>query len=305
MVGNKVNTSLQIVQSRFSPALRFGRKVMDDGITQFAGMLAYSLMLSIAPLLVGIAGLVGFFYFVVTGHTSQDVIKLLTAHVATLPINNLTSTLTAIQHEAGTVSIIGIVVAFFAGAGFFQNVDYAFSIILRLKQRDFIHEWIMSLGMVFILIPLITVSILATFIPQGLDAIVSFLHPEAAPLNGFIVWLLSLVGGFLAAFLLFITIYMIVPNQWVPFKDAYSGALLAGALLELYTLLFPFYAGHFLNPNNYGANFGFVLVIIVFFYYFAIILLIGMEFNSWLLGKCAPEGALPELLHDLSETSSC
>lgn len=288
---------------RLKSLMSFGQKVTNDGVLQLAGTLAYSLLLAVAPLLVGLLGIIGVLFFV-SGHSSADLTRIIVARVgAALPTSGLQSFAESAQKNSATLGVIGLVSSIIAGAGFFLNVDYTFSIILRLKQRTFLRNWLMAIGMVFLLIPLILIIVLATSIPQALVALTSSAsaNPALSPLSGFISWIIAFASGVLAAFLLFSAIYFIVPNQRVKWRDVFAGALLAAVLLEAYTLLFPFYASHFLKPSNYGASMGFALVVLVFFYYFAVILLLGVEFNSWLLGRRDLSGTLPEILHKIDD----
>ncbi len=278
---------------------QFALKLANDGVMQFAGMLAYNLLLAIVPLLVGLLGLISFVFFI-TGHSASDLTAILTAKLAhSLSFNGANAIAVAVKHEAGTIGVIGILLSLVGGAGFFLNVDYAFSIILRLKQRDIIHAYLMAISMVLLQIPLIIVMLLATSIPQALNALASQVGVNShnnAPL-GIVWWLISYLAGTLTAFILLSVMYVVVPNQKVAWRDTVWGALIAAILLEAYTLLFPLYAAHFLKYSTYGASLGFAVVILVFFYYFSVILLLGVEVNSWIMGHHEPRESIPDILH--------
>lgn len=303
-VATRVERTATTEERRFAPQLNFIHKVLDDGVANFAGMLAYSLLLSVAPLLFGTLGIISFAYFL-TGHTSANLTQLITSRLSSsVPSSGINTFTQAAQHNAGTIGIIGVITAIIAGAGFFQNVDYAFSIINRLKQRSPLREWLMSICMVLLLIPLVLIILLASSVPSMLGWLVGHAGGQGATHSasfGVASWLLSLLFGVLAAFILFSAIYVVVPNQDVPLRDVCTGAILAAVLLEAYTLIFPFYTSHFLNPSHYGASMGFAIVLIVFFYFFSIILLLGSELNSWLLGRRDLKGSIPAILHQIEE----
>jgi hypothetical protein len=65
------------------------------------------------------------------------------------------------------------------------------------------------------------------------------------------------VAGWIIAFLLFLLIYTVLPSRPLRLQDAWRGALIAGALLELYDIAFPLYAAHFLKPYSYESTAGF------------------------------------------------
>ncbi len=301
MALHQMQTKAKRLERTFAPLLAFVWKIGDDAVASNAGMLAYNLLIAVVPLLVGLLALIGWAYFL-NGHTEEALTQLITTRVQhTLPGNVVEDTVHAIKQQSAALGVIGLVLSLFAGASFFQNVDYVLSIIYRVKQRDLAREWLMSLGMVLLLIPLILVMILATSVPQLLTTFLLFSGSAwpRAPFYGAVIWVVAFLGGVLAAFALFSAIYIIVPNQWVPFKNVRWGALIAALLLEVYTLLFPFYVSLIVHPNRLGASMGFVAVILVFFYYFAFILLLGAEINSWLLGKRDLHGSMPEILHRL------
>ncbi len=302
---SRMNEEERRVPAWMKTILHFLQKISNDGVPQFGGMLAYNLLLSIVPLLVGVLGLIGFFYFI-TGHTSADLQAAIASRISTtLPGGISGSIASAVRDSAGAVGIIGLATGLIAGASFFQSLDYALSVIFRLKQRDFVHEWLMSLGMVLLMIPLVLIIVLATSIPQFIAAQSNQAasHTAAAPIASLFGGVLSFLGGTLAAGILFGAMYVVVPNQRVPWKDVWRGALSAAALIEAYVLLFPFYASHFLHPTGYGADLGFAILAIVFFYYFSVIFLLGAELNSWLLGDRKLKGNLPQILHDLQPSA--
>jgi hypothetical protein len=87
------------------------------------------------------------------------------------------------------------------------------------------------------------------------------------------------LGGLIASFMLFESIYVVVPNLHIRLRHGWLGAAGAAVALQIYLLLFPLYASHFLIGAA-GAV-GFTVILLVFFYYFALILLVGAEINAF------------------------
>ena len=115
------------------------------------------------------------------------------------------------------------------------------------------------------------------------------------PVSG---WLLATgIAGLLIASTLFLVIYVVMPNRPLRIHDAWRGALIAGALLEIYVIAFPFYATLFLKPDSYGSTAGFAVLVLVFFYYFGVILLLGAEINSFWAGQRQTATDLSGLLY--------
>ena len=120
------------------------------------------------------------------------------------------------------------------------------------------------------------------------------------------IWLIVATGlaGLLIASLLFLVIYAVMPNRPLRVQDAWRGALIAGALLEIYIIAFPFYATLILKPDSYGSTAGFAVLVLVFFYYFGVILLLGAEINSFWAGQRQAATALPGLLYEVQVRKS-
>jgi hypothetical protein len=87
-------------------------------------------------------------------------------------------------------------------------------------------------------------------------------------------------------------------------RDAWRGALIAGALLEIYVIAFPFYATLALKPDSYGSTAGFAVLVLVFFYYFGVILLLGAEINSFWAGQRQTATTLPGILYEVQVRKS-
>ncbi len=101
-----------------------------------------------------------------------------------------------------------------------------------------------------------------------------------------LVDIVSALVGLLVAFILFESIYFVVPNQKISWRNSWKGAIVAAALLEIFLLAFPFYTKFFLR--GYAGQIGLVIILLIFFYYFAVILLLGAEVNAFFSEKVQP-----------------
>jgi len=101
------------------------------------------------------------------------------------------------------------------------------------------------------------------------------------------IYLTGALGGLLAAFIFFITIYIVVPNQRISLRNSWLGAFISAIALELFiSIIFPLYTTRFMG--NYTGQAGFAVILLVFFYYFAVILILGAEINAFFLEKVRP-----------------
>jgi hypothetical protein len=95
----------------------------------------------------------------------------------------------------------------------------------------------------------------------------------------------------LSGFVLFSTVYYVVPNRPQRWSQVWPGALLAAVLFECITLLFPLYLQLNRGIGAYGNTFGLLFVVLTFLYFFGLTTMLGVEVNSVLYPVPA---ALPE-----------
>src|SRR5205807_129514 len=94
-------------------------------------------------------------------------------------------------------------------------------------------------------------------LPRDVANVLAYVGPLASL---FVLWVLFLV------------IYIVVPNFEVRFRQAWPGAVGAALLFGALQILFPLYFAVFLTGNNrYGAAAASALVVIIWLWFFALI----------------------------------
>lgn len=83
-----------------------------------------------------------------------------------------------------------------------------------------------------------------------------------------------------AAYLLFITIYRLVPNAGQRLMDVWPGALVSALLFLLVTQAFPIYLRFVGGSNRYGLALGLVSLMVAAFYAIAHVILFGAYINA-------------------------
>lgn len=234
----------------------FWRKCMNDWILNFASGLAYSLLMAMFPIVIALAAVVG---FASGGSAQNDLVMQLNAIFPAIISSNqgvLDPALTLLHKNAGFLSTLAVILAIFNGSRLFVALEDYFDIIYHTSARTFWRQNLMAISMLLIFIILVPIMLLASSIGPG----------------GFL-------GGLVASWLLFQTIYMVVPNQHISLRNSWLGALVAALALQIYVAIFPLYARSFLG--SYSGNAGFAVILLLFLYYFAVILLIGAEVNAF------------------------
>jgi membrane protein len=265
------------------PAQAFWMKFNNDWNWSNSAGLAYSLILSIFPILIAFLAILG----LTLGNMDSNAYD----HVVTQTLNSLSITssvqdiikavLRQLAQQSGILGIIAVVLAIFNGSRLFLFMEGCFDVIYHVKPRNVIAQNVMAVGMLFIFVILIPIMLLASSAPALATILLQKIHLSALLWNGVIVSMSGIVGSLLAAYLLFQTIYIVVPNQKISFKHSWLGAVVAAILLELYLVLFPLYVTYFLRSFSGALS---LLILLVFFYYFAMILFLGAEVNAFTMG---------------------
>jgi len=153
---------------------------------------------------------------------------------------------------------------------------------------------VMAILMMLLFIILVPIMFFAATLPPFIIQLVSTAPTlkyipfiSAIANNAITAYLTGTLGGLLAAFIFFLAIYTVVPNQRISLRHSWLGALISAIALDLFiTIVFPFYATYFMR--NYVGQAGFAVILLVFFYYFAIILILGAEINAFFLEHVRP-----------------
>ncbi len=284
--------------TRRSVPIRFFIKAFNDWIFEFAGLLAYYLLLATVPVFLLLLGGVG---FVLQRLNPATVTSLREALAHTLPSQisrNLIDAVTSdLKSSSITLLLVGLISALLFGSRLIVRMDECFTVIYRERPRPFLKQNLIGLGLTALFVILAPIMFLAAAIPSFLTTAVAqvlFHHTQPPGVIGQIV---GFAGGYLAAFLWMLAIYILVPSRHVGLRNSWPGAALAALLLIIYELIFPWIASVLLHPGKYGETAGFFILLLSFFYYFAFLLLLGAEVNSWLAGHRETLEDLPTMLH--------
>jgi len=274
----------------------FGQKFSNDWSMNMVSLLTYNLLTTIFPLLLAI--LTAAFY-VLGSLSPQAFHEVVTKMSSALPssmtaainLKDLQGNLVKITGPLTIISLAGLV---WGGANLFSSMENVFSIFFRTTGRAFLPQKLMAVGMVVILAVLLPLSLAASsLVTAGSSAFRSVLPP---PLS----IVLSIIGpltSLLVLWVLFLLIYMVVPNTKVPFRNAWRGAVAAAILFAILDLLFPLYFRLFLHGNGqYGAVAGSLLVLVAWLWFFALITVIGAQINTVAMGIKPTRYDLPRTL---------
>jgi membrane protein len=238
----------------------------------YASGLAFNAFLSMFPLILGLLTIVGLLI-----HNPGLEQKLTGAIIGIFPPDahdQLKQAFQGIKNHAGVLGIISILGLIWSGTGLFAAMEFALSQVFGTGQRNMLRQRAMGLVMMVVFM---TGMILAA----GANGIAGATLP-LAPVSGFVIGSLIMVA-------LLIMIYRFVPNRSFPFSQLWPGALLAGLLIEVLSLIFPIYGKLSHGFNTYGQQFALFFLLATWLFFLCQLLLLGAVFNR--LRQGAPEEA--------------
>jgi len=251
--------------------------------SKYALALAFSCMLAMFPLVLGVLSLVG---FAIRDPATE-------ARAQTLIINlfpgaaqpQLLDALRGVKRSAGWMGVLSIAGLLWSAGSIFSTMEFAFTQIFGTWQRDMVRQKVMGLVMMVLLVVAVGVTVAANA--------VAAVFPLAW-VSGFVVGSAVMVG-------LLVMLYRFVPNRTFEVRDVVPGAMLAGILIEVFSLGFPLYvrlAGGF---NTYGAQFGLFFLLAAWLYVVSELILLGAVYNRFRLGQPTAKGLVASPMRESRE----
>lgn len=289
---------VQTVERDVKPFQAFFTKFSNDWSMNLAAALAYNLLFAVFPIAIAILSILGIILSGLAPGTEQQLIQQIQGVFPSAVSSGVVDAiLKKLPQSSGILGILAILVAIFGGSRLFVLIEGCFGIIYHVRPRPFLRQNLMAIGMLLLFVVLVPIMVVASLGPTFVFTILKSTPLNDFPGSGFIFGLGGIIGGLLAAWLLFLSIYIIVPNQKISFRNSWLGALVGAVALEIYLTLFPFYATRFLG--GYAGQVGFAIILLTFFYYFAVILFLGAQVNAFFAEKVkATPSDLVTIIHD-------
>jgi len=243
-----------------------------DYASSMGAALAYYALFSIAPLLLIVIGVAGFFFGAqaARGELFQQIAGLIgpdAAHAVEGLVAN------ARKPESGVLAMVtGTVLLVMGASTVFGELQNALDRIWRAPQQAQAKGWwnlirtrIASFGMILAIAFLLMVSLVVSAVVSAL-ATGWGLHA--------IDWALS----FALMTVLFAAIYKVIPRVRIAWRDVWVGAAVTAALFAIGKVAIGLYIGKSSVASAFGAA-GSLVVLMVWVYYSSQVFLLGAEFT--------------------------
>ncbi len=245
-------------------------KFFDDDAVTLAGSVAFFTTLSLAPLLVILIGVVGFFGDKIHTHLIDEITTLV-GPTAGRTIDMIVQHAAQKKLTGGITAIVGLVTLFFSATGVFVQLQKSMNRIWGVEPksgreiREFFRKRLVSLGMVFGIGFLLLVSLM-----------VSAVMAAVVPGEGWMWHLLNHGASLLIYYLLFGFILQYLPDVTIRWRDAAMGAFFTALLFDIGKILIGQYLGTSSIGSAYGAA-GSLVILLLWTYYSSLIIFYGTE----------------------------
>lgn len=259
-----------------------GQQWFKMGPFRNAAVISYYAIFSLPGFFIIVVNIAGSLYGTeaITNQLSSQIESVVGIQVA-----NEMETIIAHAHlSSGFVwtTIVSLAVILFGATGVFYHIQKSLDTIWGIKTNpqkrisSYLKDRLFAFIMILIIGLLMIASLLASSIMTGLTGALHIAE------TGFLKGLFN-VGGLIIAFgiitALFATIFKVLPDLHIPWKNVWLGALLTSVLFFAANFVLRLYLGYADPGSTYGAA-GSIIVIMLWATYSGIILLFGAVFTK-------------------------
>ena len=254
---------------------------LEDKCPQLGAALAYFTVFSLAPLILVLLAVFGFFYG--NDHAREKIMEQLQYVLDPngLKVIQDISASTAKPESGVVATAIGLIVGLFGASGVFGQLQDALNTIWGVKTKPgaglwgFVRARFLSFAMVGGVCFLLLVSLTLESVLRGLSDYINNLLP-----GGHILALTAfLLCDFGMIILLFAMIFRFLPDAKISWRDVWMGSSLTALLFVIGKFLLGLYLGSGAAGSAYGAASS-LITLLLWIYYSAQILLFGAEFTQ-------------------------
>lgn len=262
----------------------------DDDCPRMAAALAYYTVFALPPLLVLILMVAGLFV------SPDQLMEWLQGQVSERAADQIrTMVESANQQVSGGMSgalILSLLGLIFSASGAFAQLQKALNSAWEVepdpeqkgsaKILHILTKRLLSLGMIVVVAFLLVVALVVSgLISTFTESIAAFLGTFGltGPASTALVWTVDALFSIAVLWLLFATLFKVLPDAKIQWQDVKVGALVTSILFVIGKLVIGWYIGRS-NPGSAFGAAGALAVILIFVYYASMIVLLGAEFTQ-------------------------
>jgi membrane protein len=281
----------------------------DDKVMRLASSVAFAAIFSIAPLVIVIVAVAGWFLGLGNGghghQVAEDALLAQVGRAAGAQTADTVRQLVAAAFNKPRQNLLAQIVgwtAFVIGAiGLFGSLQDSLNSIWQVEAakggwRQLLRARLASFAMILVIVGLL----LATFAASAATtfAAAHFTAPWGAGISPVAVALANQIVTAIAATLGFAAIYKVLPDVNIGWRDVWLGAFVTAILFVGGEVAIAFYLVKAGVASAYGAA-GSLLATLLWIYYSAIVLLVGAEFTKAIAHRVTTQ--VPSTLRHLAD----
>jgi membrane protein len=263
---------------------RTGQEFIDDDCPSMAAALAFYTVFSMPPLLVIVIAVAGsvFGRSAVEGRIETQIAGLIGPKAAEQA--QIMVAKASLSPSISLASILGVLALIFAATSAFVQLQTSLNRAWEVKPdphansvKDFVLKRVLSFGMILGIGFLLLVSLaLSAGLSAFGDVLPAYLPPFVSTQA---LRLINIVLSLTVVTALFASLYKVLPDAKVEWRDVITGAIVTAFLFGLGKYLVGLYLGNSSVLNPFGAA-GSLALILLWTYYSSMILLMGAEFTQ-------------------------
>jgi membrane protein len=258
---------------------QFIQKFLDDRALTLASLVAWGLLNTLLPTLLGMLALLGLLFGSAIASSAVEgmLFTMLPPQVTSIVHNSLVG----MQQVAGLAGLISLGLLLFTGSNLFVTLESVFDLAYHVPERGLIKQRVVSFAGLFALTGLVLLGSGAAALGGAFStAAQSTVSYAWEPIGA----ALTIAASVLVLAGVFTLMYWSLPNTNNSFKHSVPGGVVAAVLFIALTRLFPLYVSLFGGGFSVYAAFGTVLLFVFWLYLVGVVLVGGAVLNAFLEG---------------------
>ena len=256
---------------RFQKISSIISKFFEDDVFGLSAELTFYLTASFFPFIILLLALIS-----ITPLSAEDTLFRLLSALPHEVYDVVIYVLTGVNRSAGII-ITSSIIALWSISCAASTINKALNRMYKtVESRNFLT--IRSIGFIFAI--LLAITMLLTFVLFVLGNLIGVAIMKFIP-SFYIIWhALRLIIVFFVVIVAFATIFKVLPNKHLAYKNVIWGAFFTTFLLSVASLVFSFYIDNFSNYHIIYGGLAGILVLMTWLYMSSFILMTGGEINS-------------------------
>lgn len=254
----------------------------DDRCTTMAAGIAFYSAFSLAPMLVMVIAVAGWFFGTdaIRGQIFQDA-HLLIGDEAAAAVQMIVVNARSHSGSGGTAAFVSFVALALGASATFASLNTALSIVWPADSSARVSSVVALVKVRLISFGLVLGVAFLAIVSLVLDTVVTFIGQWLLGGTPFVIIgdILQLVLGVVALAFSFAALLKFLPDAHVAWHDALTGGAVAALLFTVGKKVFAIYLAHAGLANAFGAA-GSLAVLLMWLYFSAAVLLLGAEYAA-------------------------